>query len=279
MSDRTAALRRFYAALVTTRASCRDKRIEAAYAGVPREAFLGPGPWKVFAWPGYVDTPTDDLAFVYQDVLIGLRPDEGLNNGEPTIHARFLDAVSVQAGDRVLHVGCGSGYYTAILAELAGAGGAVTALEIRDDLAALASAALAGRPNVDVQCRSGLVPPLPESDVIYVNAGVSRPFDCWLQALAPGGRLLLPLMPGWESGCVFLITRRTQGFSARLVCRASFIPCDGGQEPEQAQSLVDAVARDEGRSVRSLRLGEPVDDEACWFKGDGWWLSTREIGV
>ncbi|HBZ70074.1 MAG TPA: hypothetical protein DEP35_10195, partial [Deltaproteobacteria bacterium] len=43
-----------------------------------------------------------------------------LNNGHPTTLARFLDFLAIRAGDRVLHVGCGVGYYTAIIAEIVG---------------------------------------------------------------------------------------------------------------------------------------------------------------
>lgn len=102
---------------------------------MPREPYAGPGPWSVLiagpwsfghAGPRYVQTPDDDPAFLYQDVLIALDPARGINIDEPSLHAHCLDALAVAADETVLHVGAGSGYYTAILAHLAGPGGAVT---------------------------------------------------------------------------------------------------------------------------------------------------------
>src|SRR6185312_2768355 len=99
----------------------------------------GPGPWSLFApdrWDpltersGYVQTPNDDPAFLYQDVLIALDRRRGINIGEPSLHARCLDALSPKAGETVVQVGAGSGYYTALLAHLVGPNGQVVAFEI-----------------------------------------------------------------------------------------------------------------------------------------------------
>ena len=51
-----------------------------------RGSFVGPGPWKVFAGSNYVETPTDDAAFLYQDVVVALAPERRINNGEPSLH-------------------------------------------------------------------------------------------------------------------------------------------------------------------------------------------------
>ncbi len=116
-------VRDFYARLVTAEGGSSDERLARAFATVDRTAFAGDGPWKVFTANGYVDTPSDDPAFVYQDVVIALKPERGINNGEPALHARCIAAVAPQAGESVIHVGAGSGYYTAILAELVGLSG------------------------------------------------------------------------------------------------------------------------------------------------------------
>jgi len=106
---------------VAGRGGARDPRIEQAFAAVPREPYAGPAPWSVLmvgAWATarsdfkYLQTPDDDPAFLYQDVLIALDPARGLNIGEPSLHARCLDALEVGEGEAVLHVGAGSGYYT-----------------------------------------------------------------------------------------------------------------------------------------------------------------------
>jgi protein-L-isoaspartate(D-aspartate) O-methyltransferase len=71
--------------------------MEAAFAQVPREHFLGPGPWGTCRGPMvYVATPSDDPVYVYTDNLVGLRPKRGINNGRPTAHVALMAAVGVK---------------------------------------------------------------------------------------------------------------------------------------------------------------------------------------
>ena len=147
---------KYYAAYVTASTGVTDPRIVKAFASVPREDFLGPGPWHVNVDEGYILTPSADPALVYQDIVIGLAPERNINNGEPSLHARMLDAVSPKEGDRVLQVGCGSGYYTALLSELVGASGRVVAMEVDPEMAAWAARALVNRANVEVVCTPGI---------------------------------------------------------------------------------------------------------------------------
>jgi hypothetical protein len=63
----------------------------------PREHYLGPGPWKVFTLRGYIQTPSDDAAFVYQDVVVALDEERRINNGQPTLHALCLAGAIVAA--------------------------------------------------------------------------------------------------------------------------------------------------------------------------------------
>ena len=90
-------------------------------------------------------------------------------------------------GNTVLHVGAGTGYYTAILAALVGDSGNVVAYEIENDLASAARKNLQHLPNVEVFAASAMDGPLPTADVIYVNAGATHPPAIWLDALNPGG--------------------------------------------------------------------------------------------
>ena len=77
-------------------------------------------------------------------------PERGVNNGSPSLHAGWLHALSLRDGERVAHVGAGTGYYTAILAELVGRKGRVLAIEFDPALTEAARANLADRPNVTV---------------------------------------------------------------------------------------------------------------------------------
>src|ERR1700730_4299648 len=108
-------LRRFYARLVLGTSGIAEPRIVDAFATVRREQFVGPGPWQVWIDGGCMGTETDDPIVLYQDILIALAPDRGIHNGEPSLHAKSLGAALPKAGDVVIHVGAGTGYYTAIL--------------------------------------------------------------------------------------------------------------------------------------------------------------------
>ncbi len=54
----------------------------------------------------------DDPVVLYQDVLVALAPERGVNNGSPSLHALWLDRLAPQAGERVVHIGAGTGYYS-----------------------------------------------------------------------------------------------------------------------------------------------------------------------
>jgi protein-L-isoaspartate(D-aspartate) O-methyltransferase len=280
--DRLAAHRAFFANLVTAAAPKPNDRLRSAFASVPREQYVGPGPWKVFVvGGGYIDTPTDDTALLYQDIVVGLAPDRLVNNGQPALHGVCLGALGVREGETVVHVGAGAGYYTAILASLVGTSGSVIAYELAPDLAERAAKNLAALTNVSVCARSATEGALPECDAIYVNAGATSPPEAWLDALRVGGRLLFPLIgidigAGHPAGAMLLVTRTADSArcGARFVCAAAFIPCAGACDPEAGAKVAEAFKRGDARNVRSLRRGG-VPDETSWCAGAGWWLSTE----
>jgi protein-L-isoaspartate(D-aspartate) O-methyltransferase len=274
--DTLAAARRFFGDWVAASAEASDPRIADAFASIPREDFLGPGPWLALANMDYVRTPSADVHLLYQNLVFSLKPDKHINNGEPTLHARCMAAVAPRAGERVLQVGAGGGYYTAILATLVGPQGRVEAREVEPELIATATTNLTFYQQVSVVGRSGIEPPLPESDVIYVCAGATAPVRAWLDALAMGGRLVFPLTPQWDRGGMLMVTRKPEGFAARFISPAWFIPCVGAQDPVEAEALRAAIGRGDSGDVRSLRLEPEAPDANCWLAGDGWWLSTAE---
>lgn len=271
-----AALRRFYARLVTATVGVTSPAIIDAFAAVPREQFLGSGPWQIPVLGGYMSSETADPAILYQDLLIGLAPEQGLNNGQPTLHALCLSEAAPRPGERVVHIGAGTGYYTAILAQVVGGAGTVTAFEIDPTLASKAADNLRGYSTVSVVSASAIDTPLPPSDVVYVSAGVSRLPTGWLDALAVGGRLVVPLTPTGALGNMWLITRLDAArYSARAFSPAAFIPCIGGQDPQRSLALAATLERGSPVDVRSLRRGGNPDDTA-WLVDDGWWLSRAE---
>jgi protein-L-isoaspartate(D-aspartate) O-methyltransferase len=275
------AHRTFFADLMTAIAGVPHSPLTAAFASTPRERYLGPGPWKVYHGNGYTQTPTDDPTLLYQDIVVALEEERGINNGQPSLHTRCLAALDVREGENVVHVGAGVGYYTAILATLTSTSGKVFAYEIGEELAQRAASNLAHLTHVTVVPRSGAEGTIPDSDAIYVTAGATAPLDLWIDALRPSGRLLFPLTPSGSGGKLglgnmLLVTRvAEEQFDARFVCPAMFIPCIGGRDEDTAKKLAEAFRGGRTNKVRSLRR-KTKPDETCWCSGKGWWLSTAE---
>jgi protein-L-isoaspartate(D-aspartate) O-methyltransferase len=274
--DRIEAHRSFFANLITAQAGIPPgSEIAAAFASTPREQFVGPPPWKVFTRSGYVETLTDDPAVLYQDVVVSLGSEGPLNNGQPSLHAMCLAALAPKKGERVVHVGAGTGYYTTILAKLVGESGVVDAYEIEPTLARRATENLDAFPNVTVHARSGADGPLPECDVLYVNAGATEPLAVWLDALRLGGRLLFPMTPDGGVGAMLLVTKREYGsFTARFLLQAQFVPCIGARNDATEKKLTEAFRTNTWTKVKSLHRNDERD-ESCWCSGPGWWLSTN----
>jgi protein-L-isoaspartate(D-aspartate) O-methyltransferase len=244
--ERLEAHTAFFASLITAQAGGPSGRIQEAFAATPRERFLGPGPWKIFAGGAYITTPTSDPAFLYQDVTVAISDAGKINNGQPVLHAVGLSTLNPQPGETAIHIGAGTGYYTAVLAQLIEPNGKVFAYEIEPSLAELATANLAEMPSVAVYQRSGTEETLPACNLIYVNAGATAPLDIWLDALLPGGRLLFPLTPDGPGGTpgaggMLLITRvPPDGYSARFLMPVMFINCQGARDEETAKILMAA---------------------------------------
>jgi protein-L-isoaspartate(D-aspartate) O-methyltransferase len=271
------AKRRAYAVAVTRSADVRDPRIEAAFAAVPREDFVGPPPWRVSS--GSFDSNwVKDPERLYEDVLVGIDPRRGINNGQPSLHAQALGALMVMEGETIIQIGAGAGYYTAILAMLVGPTGRVIAYEIEPDIAGLAAANLIRFPGVEVRARSG-VDDLPAADAIYVNAAATHPLRAWLNALRRRGRLVFPLQAAGSSGAMLIVTRPEKGgvWAARLFSGVVFIACAGAQDVELGRKLDDAFRRGGRERVRSLCFGDRPR-ETDWLRGEGWALSTEPAG-
>jgi protein-L-isoaspartate(D-aspartate) O-methyltransferase len=271
--DRISDFRNVFAHMVVARGGCPgNDAVLRAFQTVRRHDFVGPGPWVVREDGS--TTPSADPALVYQDINMGLTATTP--TGVPSLHASFLDALRVVPGLHVMQVGAGTGYFTAILAELVGDTGRVLAFELDEALAARAQANLVHWPWVRVEPRSGIVVPDQPVDIVYVNAGVQQIPREWLSALRPGGRLLFPLVPSRGIGAAFLITSTgADSYSASSLCRAQFVPCIGTQDDATSARLAARFHIDSGESVRSLRLAPSEPDDTVWFAGQGWWLSTE----
>jgi protein-L-isoaspartate(D-aspartate) O-methyltransferase len=271
------ASRQFYAKLVAAAGGPLRDRLEQAFRIVRRENFLGPGPWlaRSIYDATYVQTPTDDPIHLYQNLLFALRDEKGINNGEPCLHGQMLGALHPRKGDTVLHVGCGTGYYTAILAQLVGPSGKVIGYEVDAELAARATDNLAPWRNVAVRGASGVVDGLPRCDAIYVNAGATRPAAAWLDALNDDGRLVFPLSGTTASsvGVSLLIKRSKNSFPAGVIGFCVFISCQDAFDQDEANRVTASFRSGALWATRSL-VRNNRSDETAVLVGEGWWLSS-----
>ncbi len=252
-----------------------DPRFEAAFASVRREEFLPPPPWTIRTGGYLWARRTSDPADLYDDVLVTLDAEQGINNGEPFLHARWIGICAPQPGETVTHIGAGTGYYTAALSLLVSPGGRVEAFEIVPELAAAATRNLAAYDNVVLRQEDATEAGIAPSDIIYVNAGVVCPPLSWIEALQPGGRLVFPWRPREETGLAMLVRHLPGGFSATPFMGSWFIPCIGASTARFEDRLPTPA---EARATRSLRLTSqcaPDDTATAVFRDV--WFSAAEI--
>jgi protein-L-isoaspartate(D-aspartate) O-methyltransferase len=285
MPDLT-AVRRFYAEELEAVASLRSRALVDAFAEVPRERFLGAGPWQIATGnpsvPGavrYRETPDADPRRVYHNTLVALDAARQINNGHPGTLATCLDALDLRAGDTLLHVGCGVGYYTAIAAEVVGAAGRVIGLEIDPALAARAAENLRPWRQVELREADGTSHVPPPCDAIFVNAGVTHPLPLWLHALNPGGRLVLPITfatPGTAAGTGWMlrITREAGGWPALPVSPIAIFTSPTGRDDRLNDAIKKALVTGRWAAGASLRFDPHEPEEACLVHAGGVCLTT-----
>src|SRR5690349_948825 len=130
MNDLAAARAR-YVAMIAKRERISSPRLLEALAAVPREDFLARGPWRVKseAARSYRLTPDADPVHLYDNVLVAIDARRKLDVGLPSLWAHFIDVLDIKEKDRVVQIGCGLGYYSAILSKMVGPKGRVMAVD------------------------------------------------------------------------------------------------------------------------------------------------------
>ncbi len=192
------------------RRGIHDQRLLEAMRRVPRHEFISPERWE----QAYADHP----------VIIP----EQQTTSQPYIIAAMIQAAEIKPEDRVLEVGAGSGYQTALLAELAEQ---VVAVERYQSLADKAQGSLRrlGYSNVVVVAGDGTLgwPSAAPYDAIIVSAAAPRVPPAMLEQLAPGGRLVIPVGDAHEQ-VLQLFRKHPDGAVSRTLlegCR--FVPLIG----------------------------------------------------
>ena len=284
--DQMQSIRKAYAEELRAVSDLRSDTLVRAFATVSREHFLGPGPWQIVApvqpgRPTYRTTEDDDPRHLYHNVLVAIDPDRQLNNGEPSFLALCFDELELKARDRVVHIGCGVGYYTAILGHVVGAGGHVTGIEVDAELAVRARDNLAHMTQVTVVTGDAGELPEESSDAVFVNAGATHPRDAWLNSLRVNGRLILPLTTTVDSrdhtyGGMLKITRSARGYAARFISEVGIFPCTGARDPRLNEPLANALRGNSLKNVKSLRKDSHQADAGCWLHTENFCLSTSD---
>lgn len=186
-----------------------DARVLEALLKVPRHEF--------------VPVPLRQQSYTDHPVAIG----SGQTISQPYIVAYMLQAVAIQSGDLVLEIGTGSGYATALLAELARA---VVTIERFAELARGAQELLLrlGYTNVQIEVGDGTLgfPPAAPYDVIFVSAAAPYFPPALLNQLAIGGRMLIPVGDA-NNQELQLVTRFPEGDIVRRLEGCRFVPLIG----------------------------------------------------
>jgi len=208
-----AALARARAAMVAQqleRRGIRDRRVLAAMASVRREAFI----------------PREPRESAYDDRALPI--DEGQTISQPYIVARMTELLEVEAGDRVLEIGTGSGYQAAVLATL---GARVVSIERHEALGRAARAVLEaqGFEDVEVRVGDGSVgdPAGAPWDGIIVTAAAPDVPATLREQLAIGGRLVIPVGNRREQQLLVVERRSARDWRDRSDGPVVFVPLVG----------------------------------------------------
>ena len=269
-----AAVRRAYARQMGMLAGVIEPRLEAAFAAVEREKFLGSGPWLVLSMlrGTFMMSPDASPVHLYVDTAVSIIKGK-LNNGQPSLYYRLLAEALVPQGAHIVHVGAGTGYYTAILGHLTGATGKVTAIEYEADLAARARANLQDLSQVEVMAGDATRAPFDPADLILVSAGATRPVDHWLDRLKDGGQLVLPLTPDTGMGIIVDIRRRGERYFAKVLSPVMIYRCASARDAPSESALAAALRRGGQHAITRLYRDAAQPPENVWLQGENWCLA------
>jgi protein-L-isoaspartate(D-aspartate) O-methyltransferase len=184
-----------------------DARVLTALATVPRERFVP----EALRDRAYDDTP---LPIGFNQTI-----------SQPYIVAYMTEALGIEADDRVLEIGTGSGYQAAVLGELAGT---VYTIEIVPELAERAAATLKdlGYGNVHVRAGDGYAgwPEHAPFDRIMVTAAPDEIPAPLLEQLAAGGRLVIPIGGQGQTQWMTIVDKTDRGVVSRRTLAVQFVP-------------------------------------------------------
>jgi protein-L-isoaspartate(D-aspartate) O-methyltransferase len=262
--------------------------LAAAFAGVPREAFVAEGFRRSDG--GWARPGDDDFrpTVYHDDVLVtkvaGRIPVS--SSSQPSLMALMIEALDVRPGLRILEIGAGTGYNAALLAAL---GASVTSVDVQKDVADRARSALADAQVEGVRVVTGdgyAGFPGGRFDRVIVTVGVAGLSPLWLDQLEPDGVIVAPVdhagmhpvlavrrsaRPGT------LADRSPAGpLTATMVCHAGFMTASGpltASHPGAFPAPADARELAELTEFAPARFDEPLEPIAyrdLWYAAGVW---------
>ena len=183
-----------------------DSRIREAFLAIDRADFV----------------PEEMKKSAYLDTALPIG--EGQTISQPWVVAFMLEQLKPKPGDKILDVGAGSGWQTALLAKIVGSKGKVYAIEIISELYEQAKANLAkySFKNIELLCqdaREGLPQKAPFDGIIAGASGKKIP-DAWLEQVRTGGKIVTPV----DESVMVYTKRRNGSFEVREYPGFTFVP-------------------------------------------------------
>ncbi|WP_460404804.1 methyltransferase, FxLD system [Actinophytocola sediminis] len=261
-----------------------DALVADALRTVPRHLFLP-------------DLPPDTA---YRDEVIVTKRDRAgkptSSSSQPTIMGIMLDQLGAARGHRVLEIGAGTGFNAALLAHIVGTGGRVTSIDLDQDVVERAEENLsaAGCTGVTVLTADGAIGYQPNApyDRVIATVGVWDLAPAWLDQLAPGGRIVVPLdLRGVQRSVAF---ERSGGhWTSRSARPCGFLRMRGSLAGPERTYLLDAptgltLSLPDARELEADAVVEAIDSPPErvatgvrpgpyeLLDGLGLWLAIRE---
>jgi protein-L-isoaspartate(D-aspartate) O-methyltransferase len=207
----------------------KDSRICEALSTISRASFL----------------PDDIKARAFEDLPLPIQP-FGFPTSAPHIYAMALKHLNLQPGNKVLDIGCGCGYFTALLAYLVRPNGRVEGWDISEEIVRFADKNLAQFPTlksvISLKVQNAFnAPSIPKYDRVYVGAGATeRHKKQLLSLLKDDGIMIIPC-----DGEFLKIRKQGQLYEQSFLSHVSFAPLVEGL-PDQDMSLIQNLSLDEG---------------------------------
>ena len=284
MSD--SGLRARYVAQIRRDGAPLSDDLAAAFATVPREAFVAEGFRGADGWvrPG----DKEFLPAVYRDDVLVTKIDGRIpvsSSSQPSLMAIMLAALELRPGMRVLEIGAGTGYNAALMATL---GARVTSVDVQADVTERARAALsrAGIDGVRVEHGDGYTgAPGERFDRVIVTVGVAGLSPRWLAQLDPDGLVVAPVEHAGTHPVLAARGSADGPVTASVVCPSGFMSAAGPltadhpyahPAPAVAGELTDLVP------VAGPRWPQPLTSFSyrdLWYAAGVWYRRATHAAV